>query len=101
MTLFSEITDVPLTKDNREPLSRTKVGEPELSSKTASENTFPLSEPGELIPKTDLLTEKLSSEFEFTSSGASMKLRIGTHKNSKQIVIARSFCNGILLDIQA
>ena len=45
-------------KDNNEPLSRTKVGEPELSSKTESENTFPLSEPGELIPKTDLFGEK-------------------------------------------
>ena len=34
------------------------IGEPELSSNTEFEKTFPFSEPGELIPVTNLLTEE-------------------------------------------
>ena len=68
-------------------------------SKTEFEKTFPFSEPGELSPDTDLLAEKYSFSVESISSYESMKLRIGTVRNSKQIVAARYFCTGIILDI--
>tara|TARA_B110000008_G_scaffold53262_1_gene52569 strand:- start:829 stop:1128 length:300 start_codon:yes stop_codon:yes gene_type:complete len=90
----------PLMKETTDPLSRTKLGLSEFISKTEFEKTFPFSEPGELSPDTDLLAKKYSFSVESISSDESMKLRIGTVRNSKQIVAARYFCTGIILDIQ-
>jgi hypothetical protein len=95
-------TGVPLTKETTEPLSRTNDGEPELSSNIELENTFDRSEPGEFIPKTFLLTNEESPySIKSICSEVSMKLRIGTHKKSKEIVIARYFRVDRIPDIQA
>jgi hypothetical protein len=96
----SEKITEPLTKEITDPLSSTKLGLFEFISNTEFENTVPFSEPGELSPETDLIAEKYSFSVELTSSDESIKLRIGTVRNSKQTVAVRYFCTGIILDIQ-
>ena len=92
MTFPSEKIGEPLSKETKDPLLRTKVGEPTLSSNTELVNTLPLSEPGEFMALEVLTTDENSvSSLISISSGKSIIPNKGTNRKRIQILIARLF----------
>ena len=76
----------------KDPLLRTKVGEPTLSSSTELVNTLPLSEPGEFMALEVLTNDENSvSSLISISSGKSIIPNKGTNRKRIQILIARLF----------
>ena len=81
-----------MSKDTEEPLLRTRVGDPALSSNIELVNTLPLSEPGEFMELEVLIVdEKSVSSLISRFSGKSIIPNRGTNRKRRQILIARLF----------